>query len=198
MNEAGKTKKVIFETAATLFAQESYHKVSMKHIADAVGIAPPSIYNHYTSKEAILTSIYRFFDEQTAIYKPNLNELLLLCETEHPHEIMRKTIFVYPEEINSLINYSMLVTASMMRSDIRANEIINRNLIRMSFEYDIPILEKLLALGRIEPLDIEAFALLHSNYQFSSAVRFYSNFGIHTDDWLNGLQLLFSLIKPIE
>lgn len=40
--------------AADLFARENYYNVSMRQIADRVGIQPSSIYNHYESKEAIL------------------------------------------------------------------------------------------------------------------------------------------------
>lgn len=196
MSESGKTKQAIFETALTLFSQDGYHRVSMKQIADAVGIAPPSIYNHFTSKEAILTSIYKYFDEKNEAVKPDLEELLALCDKMHPRDVMRKTVYTYPEIMKPLIYKSMVVSASMMRADIRADDIIHRNLIKMPYEYDIPILTRLQELGRIEPIDADTFTLLHSCYCFSSAVRFYSNRGIGTCEWCQGLEMLFQLIIP--
>jgi AcrR family transcriptional regulator len=43
----------IAETAAALFADRGYDSVSMREIADAVGIKAASLYNHYDDKEAL-------------------------------------------------------------------------------------------------------------------------------------------------
>lgn len=196
MTGSGKTKQAIFETAATMFAQESYHEVSMKQIAQAVGITPPSIYNHFTSKDAILTSIYGYLSDQHNYQKPDLDKLLQLCETMHPHDVMRRTIFVFPEETQHLIFCTMLVTIAMMRTDPRADDIIKKDLLQMTYLYDIPLLEKMQKLGRIEPIDAERFALLHSSYSFSAAVRFCTPHAIKTDEWMAGMELLFQLIRP--
>ena len=48
------TKTQIFNTALRLFATSGVENVSMRDLADAVGIKAASIYNHYTSKEQIV------------------------------------------------------------------------------------------------------------------------------------------------
>ena len=50
----------IAETAAALFADRGYDSVSMREIADAVGIKAASLYNHYDDKE----DLYRASLEQ--------------------------------------------------------------------------------------------------------------------------------------
>ncbi|MEV7005138.1 TetR/AcrR family transcriptional regulator [Streptosporangium sp. NPDC051022] len=47
----------LHEVATGLFAQRGYGETSMKEIADALGIQPPSIYNYVSSKQAILDAV---------------------------------------------------------------------------------------------------------------------------------------------
>lgn len=197
MQEPVGTKEAIFLAAADLFARENYYNVSVRQIAKKVGIMPSSIYNHYASKEDILLDIYAYFDNNMQQLKPDLDKLLLLAETAHPHEVMRGTNMVYPPEIVETMSTAMLVTSSMVRSDKRADEINYRNLIEMSYEYDVPLLEKMIRLGRIEEMDVQGFALLHSTYSHSAAVRFFTYHMIDTPRWLAGLDLLFQLIRVV-
>lgn len=55
------TKVIIFETAVELFYHKGYNFVSIREIANEVGIKGSSIYNHYKSKEDILDAIFEYF-----------------------------------------------------------------------------------------------------------------------------------------
>lgn len=54
-------KEQIFDKALALVAELGYENVSMRDIADAVGIKSSSIYNHYSNKEHILESFYDYY-----------------------------------------------------------------------------------------------------------------------------------------
>jgi hypothetical protein len=54
----------------------------------------------------------------------------------------------------------------------------------------------MLELGRIEPLDIEAFLTLLINFCYSAALRNYTNHPVTREEWYSGVGLLYSLIKP--
>ncbi len=56
-----KTKEKIFNVALDLFSQRGYDSVSLREIAQEVGIQKSSIYSHYPSKEAILMDIFNYF-----------------------------------------------------------------------------------------------------------------------------------------
>lgn len=197
-NAGGDTRRTIFSAAMQLFAEKGYNSVPVREIADRVGIRPASIYNHFESKEAILTEIYRYFDNGMEAQRPDLDRLLALAETEHPHEVMRQTSFIFPSDKTRLMAQAMRVTSSMMGFDQRADELLSKNLVEMVYGYDPPILQRMVALGRIEPMDVQGFTLLHSCYNHSTAVRFFTDHALDTGDWLKGLDLLFAMLKVTE
>lgn len=54
------TKEKIFDVAVDLFAERGYEGVSIRDIAQAVGIKESSVYKHYSGKEEILDSIFEY------------------------------------------------------------------------------------------------------------------------------------------
>lgn len=47
------TRTAILSAASALFARDGYDKVSMRDIANAVGIRAPALYNHFKDKESL-------------------------------------------------------------------------------------------------------------------------------------------------
>ena len=66
------TKEKIFEVSLDLFSKKGYDSVSLREIAEEVGIKKSSIYSHYPSKEAILMDIFEYFTDFFA-YDETLN-----------------------------------------------------------------------------------------------------------------------------
>ena len=58
------TKEKIFDVSLDLFSKKGYDSVSLREIAENVGIKKSSIYSHYPSKEAILMDIFEYFTNQ--------------------------------------------------------------------------------------------------------------------------------------
>ena len=54
------TKEKIFDVSLDLFSKKGYDSVSLREIAEEVGIKKSSIYAHYPSKEAILMDIFEY------------------------------------------------------------------------------------------------------------------------------------------
>lgn len=52
-----KSKKLIMESALTLFATEGFHKTSISRIAKECGVATGLLYNYFESKEQLLEEI---------------------------------------------------------------------------------------------------------------------------------------------
>lgn len=62
MNPPGEDRRDdIIQTAARLFDEVGYAKASMRDLAEAVGIAKPTLYHYFASKDAILHCIHEQF-----------------------------------------------------------------------------------------------------------------------------------------
>lgn len=189
------TKDKIFMAALELFSRNNYFNVTMRDLADQAGIRPPSIYNHYASKEDLLVSIYDYFDKNMQRMMPNLDELLGMVGTVHPHEILRKTSFMFPQDILEPMAKAMLIASSQIRSDPRADGVIFRNLVNPPYYFDPPLLQKMMDMRVIEPLDTDSFALLHSSFCHSTAVLFYHDHMVNFNRWKAGLEMLYSVVQ---
>lgn len=54
------TKEKIFEVSLELFAQKGFDAVSMREIAEAVGIKKASLYSHFSSKDELLEKLFEY------------------------------------------------------------------------------------------------------------------------------------------
>lgn len=64
------TKEKVFEVALDLFAQKGYDAVSMREIAEAVGIKKASLYSHFSSKDELLETLFEYPMAKLAMASP--------------------------------------------------------------------------------------------------------------------------------
>jgi AcrR family transcriptional regulator len=62
-SSADRRREQIVEVAAELFQQEGYHRASMERLAERAGLAKPSLYHYFKSKEDVLFQIHLEFIE---------------------------------------------------------------------------------------------------------------------------------------
>lgn len=68
------TRSIIVETAARLYADLGYSAVSMRDVANAVGVTPANLYYHFKSKdELIREALVHVFTHKTASLEEVLN-----------------------------------------------------------------------------------------------------------------------------
>ena len=77
------TKEKIFNVSLDLFSQRGYDSVSLREIAEEVGIKKSSIYSHYPSKEAILMDIFDYFTQQFE-FNPVINNKEIQLDEKNP------------------------------------------------------------------------------------------------------------------
>lgn len=191
------TRVRIFEAATELFSEEGFHNVSMRQIANVVGIQPSSIYNHFKSKDAILSEIFARYEATVQQYLPNADALVAMVGHLPPQEILFKTVMVYPEEDLPFMAKAMSIASMLSKVDERA-ERITYNLMTSAATVTYPVLNRMLELEVIEPLDVKHFTLLYTTFCYCAAIRYQENKRIETEDYLAGLQLLFQLVKEVD
>ena len=60
MSKRGNTKQRILEEAMKLFSIQGFDAVSIRTIADAVGVGNSALYKHFSSKQEILEAIVAY------------------------------------------------------------------------------------------------------------------------------------------
>jgi AcrR family transcriptional regulator len=190
------TKQKIIESAIIMFSEYGYYRVSTRDIANAVHIKSASLYSHFASKDDILTSIYDLYKEKMGKVLPDLDELYKLAETAPPFEVLTKTNFFFEPEDQEIMDRVVTIAAVESRTDKRSEEFLKECIFSLPINFTAKLLERMLELGRIEPLDIDAFVVLLANFCFSAAIRNFTVDPITMEDWMKGTSLLYQMVKP--
>ena len=192
----GGTKRKIIETAILLFSEKSYNKVSTRDIAKLVGIRPASLYSHFESKDDILEHIYKLYEEKIKNVLPDMNNLLSLARTTHPHELLKRAQFFFDPADQELMDRIILIASVESRTDERSAAFIDRNLIGNTGMITKTLLKRMLELGRIEPLDVDAFVTIVTNLSYSTAIRNFSKNPVGFYEWVRANDFLNELVRP--
>jgi AcrR family transcriptional regulator len=192
------TKRRIIEAAVGLFAAKGYLGASMRDIAKAVGIKTASIYSHFESKEALLYAIYAVYEYHLAEVLPDIDGLLAVIERDDPRNVLTRSAYYFDPGIQEFMNRVVAVAVYEARNDERSEEFVDRVLLRIPGTIIKRLLDRLLELGHIEPLDVDGLVIVFTNYCYSAAIRDGGRHPIGIEDWIKGYTLLTGLIRPTE
>ena len=198
MKQYNPTKDRILRAAAQMFSERGYDKVTTREIAKAIGINSASIYYHFTSKEEILRSLYRMYTEERRKQAPDISELLRLAESEPPHALLRKSEFHCGEEIREILEQILSTATCMICADPESENFIKENVFDPISNTLKPLLQQLITLNKIEPVDINTFVGLLSYYCFSSAALNNTTFRQSIAEYQATMTYLFSMITAKE
>ncbi len=153
-----KTKQRIFNTSLRLFALNGFENVSLRTIADEVGIKAASIYNHYKSKDMLLCECYNFFVKNrnsARLSKEDYTQILLKGSRR---EVTGTLYFRFPEDILDNMTYSLLVIFARVYIDPTARKIYSDE-VNDALRYLSDLLKEGIALGRFDDFDTLPVAL---------------------------------------
>jgi AcrR family transcriptional regulator len=190
------TKRKIIEAAVKLFSEKSYGKVSIREITEAVGIRPASFYNHFNSKDDLLNYIYKLYEEKIEYLLPDVNCLLSLAHTTHPHELLKRAQYFFDPDDQEMMDRIILIASIESHTDERSAAFIERNLFGHTGTITKTLLQRMLDLGRIKPMDIDAYVTIFTNLCYSTAVRNFSKNPVGLYEWVRASEYLNELIEP--
>jgi AcrR family transcriptional regulator len=191
------TKERIMYAAITLFSDLGYEAVSMRDIAAKVGIKAASIYNHYSSKEDILNSIYAYYASNRDLVTPTQDALLKMLETEPVESVFKLMHFSHPEEVRDHMDRAIIIASRrLFGNENEASErFIRKYIFDLIRDKTVALIKRMIELGKIEPIDTELFCSVLTNYTFSAAALNHSSLKTSEEQWKNGVAMLFSLLK---
>jgi AcrR family transcriptional regulator len=87
LSKGERTRKAILGVAKDLFLTQGYTATSMRQIAQAVGITPAAIYNHFAGKEEIFISLL----QEVAPFERAF-EVFEKTEADTPEDLLHQTV----------------------------------------------------------------------------------------------------------
>lgn len=164
--ESGKpltTKDRILDASIELFSNKGFHGVSIREIARAVGIKESSIYNHFSSKENILDTIFDQFQAAMEETIPSKERIEKALEGASFNEFWRmgSVSFASKTQTPRMGNISKIILYEMFRNerarDLALTELFTRqqDVVRMIFGV---MMEK----GVIAEVDLDALSNAYS------------------------------------
>ena len=195
--ETFSTREKIMDAAIVMFSETGYDKVSMRDIAKVVGIKAASIYNHFPSKRDILTSIYEFYAQEHQMVLPKIETLLYCLETEPIRDVAAKVSYYWPPPLRDKMDRIILIASQRICLDKDSEQFIQEHFFEPLMSIWIPLLERAVELGKIEPVNIHAFTHVATFYAFSAAELNRTTMKVSLEHWNEGLSMIFSLLKPI-
>ena len=168
----------------------------MREIAEAIGIKASSIYNHFDSKQSILDAIFDFYNEQWKAVQPDIDDLLLMVETEPPEKVLRSMLFKWQPDLHETMNRIYMIASR--EAMINQENIGKLQDLLMDRVRNIPrlIINRMLELGKIEPIDVEVFVTILSHVSHSSMSLSLTPLNIDPETWIHCWNMLMSIVKP--
>lgn len=160
IGEFSRPKRRVFETAIELFAANTYETVTMADIATALQRKKPSIYNHFTSKQEILDTMYGFFCAHIFDERKPLEALTPIFETGTVLEMMYAMSFEFSKEHKPLMTRILTVIHQRKYFDEQARKIAKELMADEGIRYVEMAFNHAIAIGRLAPFDTHWLALV--------------------------------------
>ena len=139
------TKEKIYQNALELFSHSGFDGVSMRDIADKIGLRVSSLYNHFDNKESILGFIFDKLEDYYNKITPPPEEILKMFENpsiDMLRDLTSQAIHFYLGKPWILKTWRIIFIERFKNS--RAKSIFLNNLLEGAIEFQIPIFKKLL------------------------------------------------------
>lgn len=158
------TRQRIVHEAFLLFAKRGYHAVSVRDIAAAVGIKDASLYNHFSSKQALFDAVIadalertrEVFAQQGVMYEPAENPVGYAgAQAETERRVLAGFRHFFEDE--SMILLRRLLTISQF-DDERAAEAYRFIFIDQPRAIQGRVFEHLMAIGQFKQDDARVLA----------------------------------------
>jgi AcrR family transcriptional regulator len=150
------TKERILLEASILFAIKGYASVSIRDIADKVGITPGALYNHFGGKDALLDAVLNQAKELYLIYYKHLDECLNYVTN---FDELLDILFLEPIQMrNEYTNYVFSLVITEQLHNKKAGEIYIHDFIGYGISFLQNWFDLSVERGWAKPFDTKATA----------------------------------------
>jgi AcrR family transcriptional regulator len=157
-NIGNKTKEHILIEATVLFALKGYSSVTMKDIADKVGITAPALYNHFPNKEALWNATLDEAAELFWLYHDEVSKQLETATSFREALDISLTESLKMKNLFTCFGFSVIMNEQIR--DERAGLLFHDMLVKGSINYLAKWYETFIERGLASPFDAKLVANL--------------------------------------
>ena len=152
------TTRQILDISADLFAKNGYDGVSVRAIAEKVGIKESSLYNHFKSKADILETLFDEFIKYAPETRPSNEEIDQMLMLMEPEEVFKSILSYVGKNVGStLANTATIIDCEKHRNP-RAAEMYYRYLVKEPADYYERLINKMIRRKMIKPVEARIIA----------------------------------------
>jgi AcrR family transcriptional regulator len=167
------TKKKLFENAVKLFSEKGYENVSTRELCASVNIQDGSLYNHYSSKEEILNTIFDKFAQKTEEHFLNeCNLCLNSLKDLSPREILSGLTFPYSNKNCEYMIQSYRIISRERYTNSRAREIFTEYIIEYPKRMIKETIDTLIEYRKFPKIDTDSLSTIWTYTYAMSLLKF--------------------------
>lgn len=163
------TKEKILQESMKLFSVQGFHSVSVRCIADAVGVKNSALYKHFKSKQAIFDAIVEESESRFLQKYKDLQSFEL--KTQANLEDLCMTMFLYQTKDSWITMFRRMLLMEMFKNPPMA-AVYKKIFIDMPLQYQKHIFDSLINEGILRDANSEVMSLeLYSPFFMYHAVE---------------------------
>ncbi|MDR1486469.1 MAG: TetR/AcrR family transcriptional regulator [Deltaproteobacteria bacterium] len=162
IEDSSKTKELIILESTILFAKKGFDAVSIRDIAAQIGIKPSSLYNHFSSKEALFEAVVKHAEDLYLLYFKYLDDMLGTAGT-FPEVL--DFIFLEPVKMsNSFTCFAFSLIQTEQFRDNRSSMVYTNTFLDYSINFFKNWFDNCINRGLAQPFDTKTAAaiIMHS------------------------------------
>lgn len=153
------TRKRIFDSAIKLFMLNGFERVTIKDIADDVGIAQSAIYNHFKTKKEILDVIYDYYCRGYLKNRLSIEDVEPILRKGSLLDMIKCVRYAFDEDDLQRMSDITKIVFQRSATDKRANEIFKALIMKEGIDYVEAVFDRAVEIGRLAPLDTHAISI---------------------------------------
>jgi AcrR family transcriptional regulator len=162
IEDTSNTKELIVLRSTVLFAKRGFEAVSIRDIASDIGVKPSSLYNHFTSKEALFDAVIKHAEDIYLLYFKSVDDLLAKAKS---FSEALDIIFLEPMKMsNDFTCYAFSLVQTEQFRDRRASMVYTNTFLDYSITFFKNWFESFVEKGMAQPFDCRTAAtvIMHS------------------------------------
>ncbi len=189
------TKERLLHIALDLFSTRGYGNVGIREISAAAHIKPASVYTHYPSKDAFLADIFQYFYDHYWIGKIETRDVLRAISTKSPHAVL-EMLLMPPDEGEAFETMRKVMSVAVMEyaNDSRAADLVSELVFAATEKLSL-ILNRMIEVGKIEPIDVDMFVFNYVATSLSGVILRGGQHAVTFERWKSGRRFMLSMIK---